>query len=233
LRPLVLAHRGAPREDPENSLAAFRRLSTLGVDGVELDVQVTSDGVPVVAHDVSLGGHRIEALTYEALREMQGAALQDDMRIPTLDAVLAVIPDHFLVNLEIKSEHSGPNIAAAINGAHSCYRIVVTSFDATPLIRVRQAAPEIRTGLVVGMQVADLLGPVRDALGDVVSVYWKLVTPELVRTMRENGGGADGGAGRRCDDHRRARRDRSRPRPGEAETGRRGPGMRRLRGAVG
>lgn len=189
MRTLVLAHRGAPRESPENSLAAFKGLNALGVDGVELDVQVTSDGVPVVAHDVSLGGRRIETLTYESLREMQGATLRDDLRIPTLDAVLRVIPDHFLVNLEIKSETADPDLAAAVNGAHSRHRIVVTSFDAAPLISVRQTAPEIRTGLVVGMQVADLVGGVRDALADVISIYWKLLTPELVRTMRENGVG--------------------------------------------
>lgn len=187
MRTLILAHRGAPVDLPENSLAAFKALANLGVDGVELDVQVTADGVPVVAHDVSLGGRRIEQLSFRELREIQGEALSEDVRIPTLDEVLRVIPEQFLVNLELKSHHAEPMLASAINGAHSRYRIVVTSFDAPPLLALREAAPEIRTGLVSGMQVADLLSRVRACLADVVSLHWKLATPELVRQMHANG----------------------------------------------
>lgn len=51
---LVIAHRGASAEKPENSIAAFRRALALKVDGIELDVQVTADGVPVVFHDAHL-----------------------------------------------------------------------------------------------------------------------------------------------------------------------------------
>jgi len=53
-KPLIIAHRGASAEAPENTLAAFRRALALGVDSIELDVQVTTDGVPVVFHDASL-----------------------------------------------------------------------------------------------------------------------------------------------------------------------------------
>ena len=51
---LVIGHRGAPAEAPENTLAAFRRAAELGVDGFELDVRVSADGVPVVIHDPTL-----------------------------------------------------------------------------------------------------------------------------------------------------------------------------------
>jgi glycerophosphoryl diester phosphodiesterase len=168
-------------------MAAFKALASLGVDGVELDVQLTADGIPVVAHDVSIGGRRIEALTYSVLRELQGEAIAEDVRIPTLEEVLRVLPAHFLVNLEVKSEHAGPVMATAIDGAHSRYHVVVTSFDAAPLLALRQTAPEIRTGLVSGIPVADLLGRVREALADVVSLHWRLVTPELVRQMHDHG----------------------------------------------
>lgn len=52
--PLVLGHRGAPREAPENTLVSFRRALELGADGVELDVQPSLDRLPVVIHDPTL-----------------------------------------------------------------------------------------------------------------------------------------------------------------------------------
>lgn len=186
MRSLVLAHRGASENWPENSLAAFKAMAGLGVDGVELDVQVTADGIPVVAHDTSIGGQPIDTLEYDGIRELQGE-LSEDVRIPTLDEVLRVVPNHLLVNIELKSEHPHPMLLAAINGAHSRHRIVVTSFNSAPLIALRNTAPEIRTGLVSGIHVADLLARVREALADVVSIYWKLATPELVRLMHDNG----------------------------------------------
>src|SRR5215211_2975476 len=53
-RPLILGHRGAPRGAPENTLRAFRLALEEGADGVELDVQPSADGVPVVLHDDTL-----------------------------------------------------------------------------------------------------------------------------------------------------------------------------------
>ena len=51
---LVIAHRGASAEQPENTMAAFRRAVELGADAIELDVRLARDGVPVVIHDATL-----------------------------------------------------------------------------------------------------------------------------------------------------------------------------------
>jgi len=53
-QPLIIAHRGASAEAPENTLAAFRRAVDIGSDGVEFDVRLAADGVPVVIHDATL-----------------------------------------------------------------------------------------------------------------------------------------------------------------------------------
>jgi glycerophosphoryl diester phosphodiesterase len=52
--PAIIGHRGAPRDHPENTLAAFLRALELGATGVELDVHVTGDGVVVVHHDFAV-----------------------------------------------------------------------------------------------------------------------------------------------------------------------------------
>ncbi|HYP17398.1 MAG TPA: glycerophosphodiester phosphodiesterase family protein, partial [Opitutus sp.] len=53
-RPLVFAHRGGSALAPENTIAAFDRGLALGADGLELDVRLSRDGVPMVHHDARL-----------------------------------------------------------------------------------------------------------------------------------------------------------------------------------
>ena len=53
-RPLNFAHRGASHQAPENTLAAFLLAVELGADGIELDVQLSRDGEPMVIHDFVL-----------------------------------------------------------------------------------------------------------------------------------------------------------------------------------
>src|SRR5215203_6915763 len=72
--PLIVAHRGASAVAPENTMAAFREAIAVGADGIEFDVRLTKDLVPVVIHDNSLrrtGGvaARIADLTWNELRK--------------------------------------------------------------------------------------------------------------------------------------------------------------------
>ena len=52
--PLIIGHRGASAVAPENTMAAFREAIAVGADGIEFDVRLTRDGVPVVIHDSTL-----------------------------------------------------------------------------------------------------------------------------------------------------------------------------------
>ena len=73
--PLIIGHRGASAVAPENTLAAFREAIAVGADGIEFDVRLTRDGVPVVIHDNSLrrtGGlsQRIADMTWAELAKV-------------------------------------------------------------------------------------------------------------------------------------------------------------------
>ena len=59
--PLIIGHRGASAVAPENTMAAFREAIAVGSDGIEFDVRLTRDGVPVVIHDSTL--HRTGGLS--------------------------------------------------------------------------------------------------------------------------------------------------------------------------
>ena len=106
---LVIGHRGASAEAPENTLAAFQRAAELGVDGLEFDVRVTADGVAVVIHDPTLdrttGRADVVATSpFAHLREADaGARFTADggrtypwrgrgVVIPTLDEILDAFP---------------------------------------------------------------------------------------------------------------------------------------------
>lgn len=186
-RTLVLAHRGGEFDLPDNSLAAFRRLAALPVDGVELDLQATADGALVVTHDVHVGGQPIETMTLEDLRDMQGRDLDPDLAIPTFEDVLRELPNHYLVNIELKVRQAERALIRAVDAAHRRQSVVVSSFDAAPLLVLRRLAPEIRCGLVSGIRVADLLKLAKRALADVVCVEEQLANESLVRHMHRNG----------------------------------------------
>lgn len=74
-RPWRIAHRGARDEAPENTRSAFERALAYPIDGIELDVQMSADGVPVLYHDRTLkrvggGRKRVAELTYDALNDL-------------------------------------------------------------------------------------------------------------------------------------------------------------------
>src|SRR5262252_1913051 len=91
-----IGHRGAKRELPENTIAAFKRAFDRGADAIELDVHATSDGVVVVHHDPTLGsgfrsfaGRPIAEFDWRALASSSESAAT---RIPTLSDVYGIVP---------------------------------------------------------------------------------------------------------------------------------------------
>ncbi|HET9598432.1 MAG TPA: glycerophosphodiester phosphodiesterase family protein [Anaeromyxobacteraceae bacterium] len=176
-RPLILGHRGASRDAPENTLAAFRLALEQGADGVELDVWRCASGEVVVIHDADTartaprGPRRlIRRSTWPELRTMDVGAWAGvhfaGERIPLLAEVLEALPSA-VVNVELKSAGS-PDVrlplaaARVIAAARASERCVVSSFDPVLLAAFRAAAPRVRTGALFG---ADQAWRVREAIG--------------------------------------------------------------------
>ena len=94
----IWAHRGASASAPENTLAAFRAAEAAGAAGIELDVHLSADGVPVVIHDETVDrttdGHGpVAALTLCRLRQLDAgrwfAPAFAGEALPTLEEILA------------------------------------------------------------------------------------------------------------------------------------------------
>jgi glycerophosphoryl diester phosphodiesterase len=139
---LLLAHRGDHRRVPENTLAAFAAaLAIPGVDGLELDVRASADGVAVVIHDATLTrvqGRRIRA---SRLTAAELAALG----VPSLASVLAPCPPHAFLDIELKGD-VGAVALAPLREARgrpdgSVEGVVISSFNQSALATVRRHAP--------------------------------------------------------------------------------------------
>ncbi len=120
-RPLVLGHRGASADAPENTLVAFLRAVEQRADGVELDVQRCATGELVVIHDedtrrVSGEALRVAGAPLAALRALDVGGWRGDAfrgeRIPLLSEVLEALPEA-IVNVELKGRDPGVAQATA------------------------------------------------------------------------------------------------------------------------
>jgi glycerophosphoryl diester phosphodiesterase len=151
---LVIGHRGASAEAPENTLAAFRRAAELGVDGFELDVRITADGVAVVIHDPQLDrttdrAGAVAACPLERLREADaGARFTIDggrtypwhgrgVVVPTLDEVLDAFPAMaLLIELKVPEAQTAVRDALLRHGATA--RCVVSAIPHAALAAFRR-----------------------------------------------------------------------------------------------
>jgi glycerophosphoryl diester phosphodiesterase len=162
-RPLIFAHRGACRVAPENTLPAFEAAIRSGADGVELDVQHSSDGQLIVIHDLTLealtnGTGRVTAQPFGALRLLDaGSHFGPEFagtRIPLLNEVLDLVRGKLLVNIELKvpdtgSTALGADVVAAVRAHDMADVAVISSFNPFVLRRAKLAGPEIECALLV------------------------------------------------------------------------------------
>lgn len=151
--PWILGHRGAPVAETENTVASVRRAVALGVDAVEIDVQLTADGEPAVVHDWSLERLAGSPLVVERAvwRELARVAVRDsrldatERPIPRLADVLNAVPRELPVNVELKRREADPGRLADAMLAHLAgrSRVWVSSFDWELLALLRRRDPEL------------------------------------------------------------------------------------------
>lgn len=136
--PLVFAHRGASAECPENTIDAFHRALQIGVAGIELDVRLAADGVPVVIHDVSLKRtHGRE----ERVKELDSGTL-GEQGVPSLLEVVTMCRNRCELLVELKGEDLLlAETVARLCGSFSNLRIL--SFAPQILASVAELAPDL------------------------------------------------------------------------------------------
>lgn len=199
---LIIGHRGARGHAPENTMASFQKALDLGVDGIELDVQMTKDGKVVVCHDHSLGRTSngkgwIVDYTRDELRQLDfGSWFSPEYageKIPSLREVLQwSAKTSLLVNLEIKNgpviyEGIEEKVSALIHENRMVDRVVVSSFYHPTLVKMKQLDPVIKTGLLYASRPMDPWLQLRATDADNIHPHWHYIDAAWISATRPHG----------------------------------------------
>ena len=193
----ITAHRGSSKEAPENTMAAMVKAAEDLADLVEIDVQETKDGVVVLGHDSNLrrvaGVNRaISSYTYEELQELDvGKWFSPDFegeKIPALADVMEFCKGRVNMNIEIKNlgkDSLLPDKVVDMIREHQMEeQCVVTSTRLSYLTRIKELAPDIRTGYIISAAYGDYYSS--DSI-DFISIRSSFVSGNLVEAAHEKG----------------------------------------------
>jgi glycerophosphoryl diester phosphodiesterase len=214
--PLILGHRGASALAPENTLSAFSRAVSEGADGIEFDVRLSRDGVPVVIHDATL---KRTGLIDRCVSELTAAELQKvdvgswfsertqatsfaGEKLPTLAQVFEYFSGHAgLLYTEMKCEpNEGQVLAAQVARLTREFgmadRVVVESFDHSAVAAVKKFDAEMRTAALFEPKLSRPISTVRrlrmvDAAlavaADEIALHHTLAGDRVIEKARQAG----------------------------------------------
>lgn len=198
----IYGHRGAKGEAPENTLPGFLHAYRQGIRHFEMDIQLSSDGIPVVVHDLTVdrttnAEGKVGAYTAEQLSALDArqntAAWSKPAGIPTLDEVFTTCPDFVHMQLEVKKDTRARlnalcnRLVETVHRHHWQQRLTITSSDVWFLQAVRRRDRSISIGLVTDRRFPN---PIRTAanLGcDYLCLKWTLCSAKLVETAHRDG----------------------------------------------
>lgn len=193
----ITAHRGSSRTAPENTIPAIEAAVEEMADSVEIDVQMTADGVVVLGHDASLkrvaGVNRsIASMTFEELEKLDvGSWFSSEYagtRIPSLSEVLELCSQKTSLNIEIKYVGKNSELpektAEMVREYGMENQCVITSTNLSYLKRVKEALPEIRTGYIISAAYGNFYSS-EDV--DFISIRSGFVTSALMQNAHEQG----------------------------------------------
>ncbi|MEP6719739.1 MAG: glycerophosphodiester phosphodiesterase family protein [bacterium] len=214
--PLIIGHRGASAVTPENTLAAFSRALQDGADGIEFDVRLSRDRVPVIIHDASLkrtgqSARLVGDLTAAELQQCDvcswfGPLQPEDAQFARTVPTLAQVSDLFkqnnaLLYLEMKFDRGevtelAENVVAGIHNARLANRVVVLSFDLSAITLIKKIDPAISTAALFEPRLWHPLSTIRrlkmvdvavDHGADEIALHHTLVSSRIVEKANRSG----------------------------------------------
>ena len=193
-RLLIIGHRGAAGLAPENTVAGFACAVGHGVDGVELDVRMAGTEV-VVLHDdrvdrTTNGTGLVSELSFDELRRLDAGGGEP---FPTLEEVLDAVPEHIMVNIELKGSGAAEAVADLVRD-RSTHRtpagmptLLVSSFDHDELRRFHELHPGVACAPLAGRWCACLKSTARAVDAWSVNLSRRAATETHIRAVRSWG----------------------------------------------
>lgn len=199
-RPFIFAHRGASATHPENTLAAFQEAHKAGAHGIEYDVQLTKDDIPVVIHDAKLnrttnGKGLVKNYTLEEIKKLDaggwfGAKFCGET-VPTLGEVLNWVEHTPLsMNIELKNDkiiypHLEHKVLSLVKNYHLEDRVIFSSFNYNSLLDMRQLDPNIRLSVLFKNHFPELWPKAQKINAFALHCSYKKVSPLFVQEANQ------------------------------------------------
>ncbi len=159
--PLVLAHRGANKRAPQNTLPAFKKAIEFNADGIETDVHLCKDGEIVICHNYTVdatsnGKGSIDEMTFAELRGLDfGSYFSKDfagVTLPTLAELLELVKNMTLINIEIKPPLKNNDLVKRVVEEVHKFGIeknsIISCFDPECIRQVKEIDKNLKTGLL-------------------------------------------------------------------------------------
>ena len=196
------AHRGFSGKFPENTMLAFEKAVETGCDGIELDVQLSKDGVPVVIHDENTGrttGRNgwVHDLTLDELRKLDAGKGSDaalgPLRIPALEEYFAYIRDKDIVtDIELKdSVFRYDGIEEKVIGLIRKYgvaeKVIFSSFNHQSMQLCKKLCPAIPCAFLTSDWLVGAGAYAHRRGVEFINPLFPFLTEENIRELRENG----------------------------------------------
>ena len=174
---VVIAHRGASGYAPENTMPAMELAYEMNAEMIEVDVMLSSDGVPVLFHDAKVdeltdGSGNLKDFTLQELQALDAGSWFDEAYagtpIPTLEELLIWAQGKMTLNIEIKteayrealSESVEPRVIALVEQYDMADQVLFSSFDYRILARLKELAPSIPAAVLYEPVQSARKGPV-------------------------------------------------------------------------
>lgn len=191
---LKIGHRGAKGYEPENTLMAFQKAIDLKIDGIELDVHLSSDGKIMVIHDETIdrttnGKGSVNKLSFQELKAFR---IENQFEIPTLTEVFDLVNRNCLINVELKGNGTAIPVVKLIEqyvlGKNWNYNdFIISSFDWNMLKEVHFLNPKISIGVLTEESLGQALAFAKKIKAFSIHPDYHLLSKENVALMQENG----------------------------------------------
>lgn len=181
---LKIGHRGAKGHVAENTLASFQKAIDLGVDMIELDIQLSLDKVPMVIHDTTIDRttSSVGLVTDYSAKELQ------KLGIPTLKDVFELVQNRCEINVEIKAFSATEAILDLLDkNIFDKTKILISSFDWNALQEVRFHEEEIRIGVLTETDLDLALAFAKFIQAKSIHPHFHLLTKENTAQIQQKG----------------------------------------------
>jgi glycerophosphoryl diester phosphodiesterase len=193
MTPVIIAHRGASYlAEHENTLEAFQLSIDIGADYAEFDIRRTKDKKLIVVHDAEIDGVPYKDLNYDEICELTAPF---NYNIPLLIDVLKLCQGRIKLDIELKEGGYEKQVILLVRDMFHYDKFMMKSFDDNVVARIKAIDPNIKTGLLIGMETANAKRRFNEYFperrlklcnADFVSPHYSLATREFVFRMRRH-----------------------------------------------